>query len=163
MKKIENDCKKICSKKFEELPVSKDVIRLAHKVKILVRDDITTEYEIKNKENDGQINVIFNLFDQIGKIVQPDINLNKEEFLKEVNLDLEETLTKYILKNFKEGPVTSIFKTIQQTLIGRTVINIRTELDKFGLKFRDAKIWTVDIKVYSIIISRSLEIKMIIL
>jgi hypothetical protein len=131
------DCKRICAKKIGELPVAKDVVRLAHKIN--VNEKIGEEIKLKTNygEKPEQVQVIYNLIEKSGEELQPKVKISKEEFNKTVNLIEPETLTKFMVENFEEnGPLTTIFKSIQQTLIARVLHRLRDTMNTEGLHFR---------------------------
>jgi hypothetical protein len=144
------DCKRICSKNIADLPVSKDVVRLAHKISIQVSSngkDFVTSTKVTEKEEQNEI--IFNLLKNASNVMQPEVTVSKDEYLKNVNLIDPDTLTKYMSKTFSENVrVTMIFKSIQQTLIARVLHRLRDTLKEEGLLFRDVRgMWFIDINV----------------
>src|SRR5688572_13030538 len=92
------DSKRICSRKnkFEDLPVSKDIYRLAKKFTVTC-NKITWNFD---KETDP----LFGLLQVLGKELQ-DVTLDKKEYDTSVNPNDHYSISKYIVTKFGETGV----------------------------------------------------------
>ncbi|KAL0488675.1 calpain-like cysteine protease [Acrasis kona] len=167
---VESDVKRLSNdQKLEDLPVSKDILRLARKIKIM---------EKKTEQNNGEFEqpIVVASSDQLHTIYEPDSNyqqvgltdpneempsseflyalmtnlserfqpvqLTKEDYNQNVNKNDHYSVTRYLLNNFGEhGAVVALLKSCHQTIIARVLHRLRDTLSQGNtdLRFKDVR------------------------
>lgn len=84
----QRNCNKI--QKLENLPVAKDIARLARKVRLTLNKN---ELKLDINSESSQLEVLFQLLSVLGKELQ-NVDIKKEEVEKEININDHYTLTK---------------------------------------------------------------------
>lgn len=130
-------------KHFSEIPVSADLFRLARKYEL---HEISKSSHIipfvNNIEKASQHEVIFNLLLHLSKLFQPQVvnNLSADDFAKNVNLAIPDTLTKYLVSKFSEdGVVSRLLKTCHQIVLAKALSAIKALLIKNNIQTHDVK------------------------
>jgi hypothetical protein len=136
---IANISKISVDEKISNLPFSKDLIRLAHKIKI-IKNNEEIKCEMEGDEGNSQLNNIFFIFktlkgdfDQLGTS-----ELDYDEFKNQISMSDYQTINQYILDKIgEESHTTKIFKTIHQNLVGLITGGLKKMFEHHNIRFKD--------------------------
>jgi len=167
MEKVANALHEVYKKDIMNLPVSCDLVRLCRKFSLLDFTQESSRYEkIKftdDSATDPSDKVIFNLLHKISEKLYSEIPPNGdqekapvpvadgadlEHFRKEVNLQVFETLTNYIIARFGEhSRVVRILKSCNQSFVIATLVHLRYALMQKQIMFKDCRgEWYLEVK-----------------
>jgi hypothetical protein len=141
------DSKRICSQKnkLEDLPVAKDIARLAKKFTIELNSKVIEFTDYKTNQE-----ALFEILRILGLELQ-NITITREMFEKQVNPDDHYTISHFIVDQFGEsGMVSSLLKTIHQTIVARVLHRVKDTLvaDSIPMQIRDSRgQWKIKIKI----------------
>lgn len=161
MEKVANALREVYKKDIMNLPVSCDLVRLCRKFSILDYSSANSRYEkvpfTEDSTNDPSDKVIYALLHKISEKLYcvppleeekvPD-NDDLETFKKEVNLQVFETLTNYIINRFGEkSRVIRILKSCNQSFVIATLVHLRNALMQKQIMFKDCRgEWHLEVK-----------------
>jgi hypothetical protein len=143
------DAKKTASKekKLAQLPVTKDIPRLAKKFQIFVNEK---EIPVISSEEDSLEDATFNILKILGKELQ-NIDLERQEFSKKVLFTSHISLTEYMLEKFGETGITNcILKSCHQGIIANCLHGLKSTMikDKVDVPIRDVRgAWKLFVKI----------------
>jgi hypothetical protein len=145
----------ICNKPLENLPVSKDLPRLAKKFSLHVDNKevswIPTDDDIINSENSADMDeamslLVYHLLQNIHQSIQPQKDFtvanfpSYQKFQNEVNMNDHVTINQFLLKTFGEkDSVTQILKACHQSVIVHVLFAARAALMGRSIQFKDVR------------------------
>lgn len=151
MDKVATALRDVYAKDLATLPVSKDLPRLCKKIALLTYNDGNASYDVKKFTADATEQVVFNLLLGISKelykasssvgtdpvITQEPTN---DTFTQEVNIQVHESLTQYLLKYWGEqSRLCRILKSLNQSFVIATLVHIRMALIAADIQFKDCR------------------------
>lgn len=137
--KVAHDLEAVCAKNIEDLPVSRDLPRLARKFTLY--DDDNNKFPFTpDIQKDKIENVMYQLISKISILLNnenPDAS--QENFDKVVNMDIHETLNQYLLQYYgRDHRVLKVLKMCNQSTVISTLYHVRQGL-KERLEFKDPR------------------------
>lgn len=150
MEKVADSLREVYKKDLMNLPVSCDLVRLCRKFTIMETVDETPQkIEFADTSNDPLDKVLYSLLHMISDKLFTDPALGDEKrpdkddlslFQKEVNMQVFETLTNYILMRFGEkSRVIRVLKSCNQSFVIATLTFLRLALMNQKLMFKDCR------------------------
>lgn len=148
MDNVLKDLGDVYGKELAALPVSRDLPRLARKFTLLEYDvdlgAFVEETISPNKEKDDIAVVLFNVMTKMAKRlysrVADHVIPDRETFNAEVNLQIHESLTAYLVKHYKErGRLVRVLKACNQSVVIATIQHIRQALMSRKILFKDCR------------------------
>jgi hypothetical protein len=145
IEEVAEDIGKTCQKKFEYSPVSTDLPRLARTFVIQKYNENSLEKVnfTENIKTDKLEKVIHGLIGQLLNFLNPSNNIispSFEDFQKEVNLSITETLGDYLLKHYGEAtPLNRMLKACNQAVTITALGHIRKALTEKEINFKDCR------------------------
>lgn len=136
--KVAHDLESVCAKNIEDLPVSRDLPRLARKFSLYKDNDLTPFSE--DMQKDKIETIMYNLITKISQLLN---NENPEatvdNFDKVVNMNIHETLNQYLLQFYgRDHRVLKVLKMCNQSTVIATLFHVRQGL-KERLEFKDPR------------------------
>jgi hypothetical protein len=144
MESLIKDINDVCHKSLANLPVSKDLPRLGRN--FTMYEYTGSNFEVKTFTNDKAKDpipvVVFRLIEHLSKALNHTHTTpyTEDNFNAEVNMNMHETLTKYLGNHFGEpNRVVNILKTCNQSPVIATLFHVRTALEKIDVRFKDCR------------------------
>jgi hypothetical protein len=145
---VAKDLEAVCTKNIEDLPVSRDLPRLARKFTLYENDK---EQQFANDKNKDKIeNVMFQLISKISQLLKNEsADATQSNFDRVVNMNIHETLNQYLLQHYgRDHRVLKVLKTCNQSTVIATLYHVRKALLDEKLEFKDPRpnYWYLEFK-----------------
>jgi hypothetical protein len=139
MTQVAKDLEAVCVKNIEDLPVSRDLPRLARKFTLYENDK--EESFATDKAKDKIENVTFSLISKISKLLKNEsADATQTNFDKVVNMNIHETLNQYLLQHYgRDHRVLKVLKTCNQSTVISLLFHIRSALLSRNIQFKDPR------------------------
>lgn len=146
MSQVAKDLEAVCVKNIEDLPVSRDLPRLARKFTLYENSKEVPFAE--DRQKDKIENVCFSLIATISRLLKNEsAEATQSNFDKVVNMNIHETLNQYLLQHYgRDHRVLKVLKTCNQSTVITTLYHVRTALLNRGISFKDPRpsYWFLD-------------------
>lgn len=151
MDKVATALREVYAKDLATLPVSKDLPRLCKKIAVLTYNASNSSYDVKKFTADATEQIVYNLLLGISKELykvssnvgtDPLVSLepSTESFTQEVNIQVHESLTQYLVKYWGEhSRLCRILKSLNQSFVIATLVHIRMALMGCDIQFKDCR------------------------
>jgi len=144
MEKLISDITDVCHKTLANLPVSKDLPRLGRN--FTFSEYTGSEFAVRpfttDKAKDPIAHVVFKLVEFLSNALQfqHDPPYTEDEFNAEVNMNIHESLTKYLSTHFGENhKIIHVLKTCNQSPVIASLFHVRTALQQSDINFKDCR------------------------
>lgn len=140
---LAKDVGKCCTQKLDVSPVSSDLPRLARRFLLLKHkenDYIQLEFCTDIKK-DSLEKVVYGLLTHLVLMLKPKTEtVSLDVFLKEVNLEFVDSISKYLIKYYGESaPLNRMLKACSQSVVIAALPHLRDALGKNNIQFKDCR------------------------
>jgi hypothetical protein len=138
------DISDVCHKTLVNLPVSKDLPRLGRNFTLSKHNgsEFVTQTFTQDKAKDPIPTVVFRLIEALSNLLNYShaTPFTEDIFNAEVNMNIHETLTKFLQVHFGEpNRIVNVLKTCNQSTVIATLFHVRTALEKIDIRFKDCR------------------------